>query len=289
MNRKEIGAVAAHCTPMRASCAVLGVAALLIAAPALAGGTGPPCHANEVRAGIVWEFSPRAGVSWDVQLTKADGTDVGPPHRLVGMPNPAGGTFGRLDVTKDDLACDARNITILPPPVGVPPRGAGPGGAHSVFSIETIFFDPVLAKYYLGSNFDELLSIVAPNTMVMLPDLFADTNGDGIIGPDDVLYSLVDLPTYLLAIPSFNYGDTFTIVNGMVAGLPDMFFSTTPFVFSPDTGFTGTPANMMAEVFTAHGLTSVPEPDTGLLTGLGMLAAAVMSRLRRGGKQRQRA
>ena len=59
---------------------------------------------------------------------------------------------------------------------------------------------------------------------VSVPDLWADTNGDGMIGSGDILYSLVDLRAYLNGgngpVPAFVPSESFTIVNGRVASLP---------------------------------------------------------------------
>jgi len=53
---------------------------------------------------------------------------------------------------------------------------------------------------------------------------------------DDVLYSLVDLNTYLNSIPSFSLGDSFAVVDGTTPALPGMSFSTTPFASIPGPG-----------------------------------------------------
>jgi Trk-type K+ transport system membrane component len=63
----------------------------------------------------------------------------------------------------------------------------------------------------------------------------------------------------------FEFDEVYTIVNGAVAELPNMMFSTTPFTFSETTGWSGTPFNGQAVVFTDH----TPEPATLVLLMLG--------------------
>ena len=108
--------------------------------------------------------------------------------------------------------------------------------------------------------------------MVRIPDLYADTNNDGTIGAGDVLYSLVDLPDYLNAVPTFNFGDIFSVVNGAVPGLQGMYFSSTDFSISAtaDKGFNYTPYTGTAMVKTDHSLAAVPEPSTLALVSVGL-------------------
>jgi hypothetical protein len=109
---------------------------------------------------------------------------------------------------------------------------------------------------------------------VRIPGLFADMNGDGMLNDADVLYSFVDLDIYLNAIPIFSLGDSFAIINGVVAGLPGMMFSSTPFTTSGSVpGFfriVGTPVSAVGTVHSQYGITVViPEPGTWFLFATG--------------------
>ncbi len=191
----------------------------------------------------------------------------------------------------------------VPPP---PPRGPAPQGlaaadtepgpipgssARNVLQIEAVKFDPSSQQYRLVDSFGAIRDNVGLYNTVYVPDLFADTNHDGLMDDRDVLYSLVDLTIYLKSVPTFTLGQSFTIVDGLVAELPGMQFSTSPFVFDPIHGFTttglfssgdavvGQPGRSAlagssdGESDSEHGLTAIPEPATWLsmLLGFGLL------------------
>jgi hypothetical protein len=109
-----------------------------------------------------------------------------------------------------------------------------------------------------------------------------------MIGAGDTLYSLVDLQQFLLAPPSFSMSDHFAIVNGTVAGLPGMWFSTTPFTFSPGGGFTPSSMALLSTggfsgdgvVDAIHTLSSSPEPGTWalMLAGFGAVGWSLRRR-----------
>ena len=140
-------------------------------------------------------------------------------------------------------------------------------------SIEAIFFDPATKQFDLGNIFGVLTNRVGGEEII-IPNLFADTNGDGLLGPGDLLYTLVDLNVYLNLVPTFSLGDSSDIVNGQVAGLPGMMFSTTPFVFSADSGFAGTPFTGVGAAEVETGIAAVPEPATWAMMLLGFLDSA---------------
>ncbi|MGH8214366.1 MAG: PEP-CTERM sorting domain-containing protein [Rhodanobacteraceae bacterium] len=183
--------------------------------------------------------------------------------------------------------CDAFNSTEA---VGM--AGGGPGdvkpGAKQQLKIEALFVDPNTGQVILGSVFD-FVSQAYPGELLVLPDLWGDTNGDGTIGGGDLLYSLVDLNAYtnggadLLADVNARFvpGQEFEIANGVVAGLPGMLFSTTKFTFDPVNGYQGTPYTGSGFAVTDHEFASVPEPSTLTLFFVGLVVVALATGKRR--------
>lgn len=172
-------------------------------------------------------------------------------------------------------------------------------GAANDLMIEAIVRDPATGRFILVDAFGTLHRKVGASREVLVPDLFADTNGDGIIGTGDLLYSLVDLTIWPEHLPSVLLGDSFVIVDGQVAELPGMWFATTPFIFDPETGLRSTGLSSSspavyslgngARRFTTagavtnamHGFSATPEPTSWafLVAGFGMVGTA--SRRRR--------
>lgn len=150
------------------------------------------------------------------------------------------------------------------------------GGQASDLMIEAMVFDVGTSQFVLGNIFGTIAGEVGFGQVIIVPELFADTTGDGIIGEGDLLYSLVDLNLYLDGPPSFSLGDTFDISAGLVAGLPGMMFSTAPFVFDPASGFSGVPFTGVGVADAQVGLSAIPEPSTWLMTigGFGMVLGA---------------
>ncbi len=134
--------------------------------------------------------------------------------------------------------------------------------------IEAVAFDPTANVFFVNNIFSVIAERLGLGVGVKVPDLFADTNGNGTIGEGDVLYSLVDLYDYLDVVPNFAMGDTFEIINGIVAGLPGMMFSTTPFSFDENNGFNnGTPFSGIGHADTLHDISAVQEPPSLWLVG----------------------
>jgi hypothetical protein len=151
------------------------------------------------------------------------------------------------------------------------------GGEISNLSIEAVVPDPTTGGFGIANIFGVLASKVGLETAVPIPDLFADTNGDGVLGTDDILYSVVDLNVYLLSIPTFTLGQAFDIVAGLVAELPGMQFSSTPFSFDPATGaFNGTPVTIPGFADALHDPEAVPEPSTWSLLAAGFTLLAFL-------------
>lgn len=144
-------------------------------------------------------------------------------------------------------------------------------GEENSLAIESVLFDPDTSTFALANIFGTLAERVGVGTKVRVPDLFADVNGDGVLGDGDVLHSLVDLTVFLAAVPTFQPGEVFEIIDGVAATLPGMMFSTSEFSFSETTGFTGTPYSGPASVEAFHGLTAIAEPPAA-----GLLATALV-------------
>lgn len=260
---------------------LLGAASL----DAMAGKTsgGPPCDPSNPapRADWVHEHSQVAGADFIVNLTN-NNMDISESIFLPGQPDGKGGSTASIYIDKSHGACDATNDILLPPEANGG-GGGGPNKSHARLWIETIYYDSVKGEFYLGNNFDAIYAAVGANVSVRIPDLFADTNSDGKIGDGDILYSLVDLADYLTSVPGFNFGDSFDIVNGTVAGLKGMYFSTTDFVFSStaENGFSWTPYTGKATAKADHELvTNVPESSGVALFGLSLIALGLMRKLR---------
>jgi hypothetical protein len=148
-------------------------------------------------------------------------------------------------------------------------------GEIADLSVEAVYLDPATGKFVIGSVFGTLDAAIG-NASVAIPDLFADTNHDGSLDEGDLLYSVVDLNKYLNSVPAFTLGDSFNIVNGTVAGLPGMLFSTTPLVFDPNTGqFGGTLYTGTGFADAAHLPGAVPEPGSTVLTAVALLAVGL--------------
>lgn len=260
---------------------------------AMAGKTsgGPPCDPNNPSPREDWvrEHSPVAGADFIVNLTN-NKMEIIESIFLPGEPDGNGGSKASIYIDKSHGACDATNDILLPEDPNGGGGGGGPNGSHARLWIETIYYDSVKGEFYLGNNFDAIYDAVGANVAVRIPDLFADTNSDGKIGGGDILYSLVDLADFLTNIPTFDFGDSFDIVNGTVDGLKGMYFSTTDFVFSPtaDNGFNWTPYSGNAEVKADHELvTEVPESNGLTLFGLSLVALGLLRKWRgvMGGKR----
>lgn len=170
--------------------------------------------------------------------------------------------------------CDAFNTCEAVAGAGGPSGGVGVG-AMVHLRIESLFFNTTTSEYELESIFDYVGDAYGPDFYVKVPDLYADTNGDNEIGVGDLLYSLVDLRAFTNSgdgpIPAFVPDQIFSIVNGTVASLPGMLFSTTAFTFTAAGGYSGTPYNGSGVAQTDHEIAQTPEPSSVLLMAGGLL------------------
>jgi hypothetical protein len=239
---------------------------------------GPPCVKGEPgRGGVVTEHSREPNTVFIIHLTDFDykvipGQDIHPPS----IPDGHGGTtINPVVVPAMPGLCDAKNDTLKPP------QGHGPVGPRSNLSIESYVIDPTTGKYVLHNIWGTIAAQVGEYHTVAIPDLY-ETDALGNILDNVTLYSLVNLETYIGSAPTFVEGQRFNVVDGLVAGLPGMFFSTTPFTFDPDTGFSDPPYTGMAVAETQHGFTATPEPASWVLMLIGIGSVGAMFRARSG-------
>ena len=251
---------------------------------AFAGGGGDiPCGSAP---GVVNEFSANAA-DFTVQITGSNGKLLKPqpagfPFNAAGVALPGGGFGAQVPIPAFGFACDVHNI-IKPLPKKNRELPAAPsatlpenGGEESDLDLESVFFSG--GVYSLQDLFGTIQQALGNGVVVAVPDLFADTNNDGSLDDGDVLYALVDMSVYLQAIPSFTEGEAFNIVNGVVAGLPGMMFSTTEFTFDPSTGFSGTDYTGEGDVLAEHDVMATPEPAAGGLAVAGLLGIFLLRR-----------
>jgi hypothetical protein len=154
-------------------------------------------------------------------------------------------------------------------------------GEKSILDLEAMIFDVGTNQFVLVSMFATIANQLGFGVELRIPDVFADTNKDGEIGFGDVLYGLVDLTEYVQSIPAFSLGDSVDIINGVVAQFPGMRFSTTPFTFDPNAGFSGTAVTAPGRIDAEHRLTALPEPGSVLLVLSGWLLVFLMLPRRR--------
>ena len=244
---------------------------------------GRRCNPGEEGVGgLVVEDGP-PNTTFDVFLTDWRGniTPGGLPGgafaRLIN--GATGGKVSTIVPSGMKDVCDAKNVTV---PVAVAGGGGGggwEGSPISTLNIECIFIDETISEHRLCNVFD-VVGNLRPGVGARMPDLYADTNGDGVIGTGDNLYSLINLNDALtVPEPIFSLGDPFNIVNGRVAELPFMYFSSTPFVFDfanigAVDGLIYTPFTGKAVAITDHAFVGVPGP----LPLLGVGAAFGFSR-----------
>lgn len=216
------------------------------------------------------------------------------PKTLTGQFNAATGDWRAYTRTPGfNDVFDARNTTIgkIPGPgdpggPGIPGGGGGggnPGGnggfvVTADLGIEAVFIDGQ-GGYHLENIWGAIEGHVGQYFSVSIPDLYLLDN-NRLLVPNSILYSSVDLNIYLHDIPSFQLGDIFAIVNGANTSLPGMLFSSAPFAFDPQNGFTGTPFTGTGYTLSEHALT-VPEPDSLALLFLGFLSLCAVRQWRR--------
>ena len=267
---------------------------LFAAAPASAGDKDFPCGTG----GFVLEKSNARSVTVEIDLTDSN-RNVSNPDPKYGWPktielNAGNGYMERVMVGIVDPnptphvvgfpgICDIKQTTRI---IRGANRTGNAGGVGLVadLELESIFVDPDTGRLLLQGLFATIAGRLGDGITVLVPDIFGDVNGDGVLGDGDTLYSMVDMTLYLDAIPTFSLGDTFRIVNGRVAGLRGMIFSSTPFTYNAVDGFVGSMVTLDGTVEALHGITPVteiPEPSTWFLVTVGMLCLAGWARCER--------
>ena len=192
----------------------------------------------------------------------------------------AGGQSDKIDIpagAQNLAVCDVVNHTRA---VGVAGGGGGPGdvsgGAEHDQKFEVLYLDPTTGKYVQHSIF-HFLQLAYGTAEIEFMDFWFDVNGDGRIDALDHMYALYDIGEYthdgldsLADLNSrFSPGQVVDIVNGKIAGIEGLSFSTTAFSFDENTGYQGTAFTGTGYGVTNHVFGSVPEPQT-----LGLLLAA---------------
>ena len=143
----------------------------------------------------------------------------------------------------------------------------------SILDVESAFYNTSSGLWELEGIFGLVGGTLGDGVKLHIPDLFADTNKNSVYDSADLLYGLVDLRKFIVTSPTFGDTQTFQIVNGQVAALPGMQFSTTPFSFNPaagsgDSPFSGTPYDGEAVVGSFHSI-ETPEPSAVVLILMG--------------------
>lgn len=280
---------------------VCGFAALLGEAQAVRPWGSPDPAAKPAPCGTGGSITERASsgfiATFEIVITDCNGKEIPKSRKLIeGVGNVSIDVPGVIDGQK---VGDFKNHNVANRHI---PRAAASGpaaatlqidsGAESFLNGESLFRDPVSGRYEFENAFAQYdYRVGSQGYNLRIPDLYADTNGDGIIGVGDVLYSWVDLRIYpQVELPTYALGDTFKIVDGRVAQLPGMYFSATEIVLDPVLGprpsggswfnpsgpsiATASPFDNSVAL-TEHELTStIPESSTWLLmlSGLGLLA-----------------
>lgn len=215
--------------------------------------TGPP--GTEV--GVVWS-GVRNGVRVDLRPV--------PPTQTIGVSRIVDTSLPEGGKAKDPLG-DLQTIT------DVTQFTRLPNAATSILQIAA--FVPSGGDFQISPLITYVQNNLAIGVALSIPDLFADTDGDGVLGIGDTLYSTVNLADFLAASVNFNFGDTYSIANGTSLLLPGMLFGTQQIVpnASNPTGYDNpAPWTGTAVALASHGIVAIPEPGTILLLGIGFIA-----------------
>ena len=282
------------CPHTRSSHRWVALPLLALALPALSD-TGPEANSNDCsqrNAYVIEHNYTRTALDFTINYTdrRNGGTIVASDH--VGE-IAAGGQSGKRDIpdaAKTLTLCDVVNHTRA---VGNPGgAGGGAGGPDDIWSgaehdqkFEVLYKDPATGKYVQQSIF-HFLALAYGGEEIPFLDFWFDTSGDGRIDANDHMYALYDIGEYthsgadsLAALRSrFLPGQAVDILDGRIAGIDGLYFSTTAFTFDESTGYQGSNYSGRGFGVTDHTFYSrLPEPASLALT-LAALVAGLSSR-----------
>ena len=245
----------------------------------------PPARLSGERIpsnGFVREKSIGGPTRFRIDWTDRSGAQIG-LGSVERVTKPTGGNVFLSDVIKAPSALGTGAARTIVCDFVQTTERIGNTGELNVLSVEALVFDPPAGVFATANIFEAVAAHIGGGVWVPIPDLYADTDGDGTLDIGDVLYSAVDLNEYLPGLPTFSLGQSFDIVDGRVLELPGMWFSSTPITFDPLTGeFTGTPISIEGSALSSHEVASIPEPATLCLLGGGVALLPLVRRRRRG-------
>lgn len=277
-------------------CLIIGVAASVLGATGAAATTTPVGRepSGPATCGIPFSITEHASVdliaTFEVVATDCNGKIIPGFHIIKSGQHAVGfdipGTVNGIKVG------DAGNRTLsnVHPPkkklAGTLGTESDPGSAESFLNIESLYHDPVTGLWQFEGANGLIQAEFGGGVVVPIPDIYADTNGNGVIGTGDRLYSWVDLRVFIQTVQTFDLGDTYTIVDGRIAELPGMWFSSTEIFLDPVLGpqpTGGSWYNSGAGAFAGgeapgayseHDVSTIPEPQTWwlLVSGFGLAA-----------------
>jgi PEP-CTERM motif len=149
--------------------------------------------------------------------------------------------------------------------------------------LDVVAFEPLGADFLVTPFADFIGMKLGFGREVRLPDLYGDTNSDGALGPEDILYSAVNLALYMaVPAPDFQLGDSFVITNGTTPLLPGFIFSISPIqrdAISPNGFINSAPYTGLAFALTEHDVSQIPEPSTMWMLAISCVAGRLRRRM----------
>lgn len=221
-----------------------------LACPALAGTLDYGIRQLPDKSGMLEDEGPvgaRIEVTWTTcrNNVNIEANNIGYPGTIP--PNPNGGDRNSVKIRIPQKATFTREggggseslpVTDFHQKVTHPSitnstsRGAPEGATNYLGGAAYRFLTPD----HMRMSFleDAIFELVGDDVRISIPDGFGDTNGDGVIGDGDVIYSAVNLYEFAPARSSWSFGQFFDVVDGVCDLLPGMAFGTAPITFSVD-------------------------------------------------------